>query len=253
VILLIQTKEDGYNSGRLYVNMLKSTEAQDWLDLLHLHTRNAVQQHDRQEMEEEFGSSRLSLARAKARRFFNSTPFQCMTAFFICGGFLCDIFEAQYTSVREGNSWLSPIFYWIEVSLTLIFTCELLLNLFAHSDNCFRPFFANGSNLLDTCIVMSSLLALTSWVPGLPNTKSFRLLRVGRVLRLLKGHKDLNKILEALSHSVGPVSNACLILLVISCVYAVLGTEIFGQKHPELFGRFQVHIPCAHVCSPPHS
>lgn len=54
------------------------------------------------------------------------------------------------------------------------------------------------------------------------------------------GHKDLNIILTALSHSVGPVSNACLILLVISCVYAILGTQVFGEDHPELFGRFQV-------------
>jgi len=56
----------------------------------------------------------------------------------------------------------------------------------------------------------------------------------------LIGHKDLNTILAALTNSVAPVSNACLILLVISCVYAILGTQIFGQDHPELFGRFQV-------------
>ena len=74
-----------------------------------------------------------------------------------------------------------------QVSLTLAFTVELSLNIFAHSNDCFRPFYTNSSNLMDLLIVMASLLALTSWVPGLPNTKSFRLLRVGRVIRLIKG------------------------------------------------------------------
>ena len=61
----------------------------------------------------------------------------------------------------------------------------------------------------------------------------------GRVLRLFSAQKDLHKIIIALSHSIGPVCNALLILLVIACVYAILATEFFGKENPEFFGRFQ--------------
>jgi hypothetical protein len=58
----------------------------------------------------------------------------------------------------------------------------------------------------------------------IPNLKLLRLMRVARVIRLFSALESLNKIIVALGQAVGPVCNACLILLMISCVYAIVAT-----------------------------
>ena len=166
---------------------IASVDAQHWVDSLMEHTTLAIERDARERLLREHGHSTLALARARVKLLVNSRRFQFLTAGFIFVGFLCDIFESQYPLLRDGTSSVALVFYLAEVCLTLVFTVELSLNVFALSNDCCRPFFANSSNLMDLLIVMASLLALTSWFPGLPNTKSFRLLRVGRVIRLIKG------------------------------------------------------------------
>ena len=56
-----------------------------------------------------------------------------------------------------------------------------------------------------------------------------RLLRAFRVFRLFKRVKSLNKIIVSLGRAAPGVSNAFLILLLVMCIYAILGVELFGQ------------------------
>jgi len=65
-----------------------------------------------------------------------------------------------------------------------------------------------------------------------------RLLRLGRVVRIFKALKNLQKIITATAASVLPVCNAFFILLIISSVYAVLGTNFFKTRAPEFFDDF---------------
>lgn len=46
------------------------------------------------------------------------------------------------------------------------------------------------------------------------------------------------RIVTALVHGAVPVINAFVILFIITAIYGVLGTHLFGQRSPEYFGRF---------------
>jgi len=90
---------------------------------------------------------------------------------------------------------------------------------------------------MDMFIVMVSIYSIGS--TQIPNAKLLRLVRVTRVIRLFSALKSLNRIIVALGHAMGPVCNACLMLLIVSCVYAIVATGLFAHLSPEFFGRFQ--------------
>jgi len=62
------------------------------------------------------------------------------------------------------------------------------------------------------------------------------------VIRLFSRLESLNKIIVALGNAIGPVINACMILLIVSCVYAVVATGLYKEVKPEYFGRFQLSL-----------
>ena len=76
----------------------------------------------------------------------------------------------------------------------------------------------------------------------LPNAKLLRLLRLGRVVRLFKTLKSLNRLITAVSKAVVPVCNAFLILFIIAAIYAILGTNFFGEQSPEFFLNFKTSL-----------
>ena len=65
-----------------------------------------------------------------------------------------------------------------------------------------------------------------------------RIIKALRVIRLFRRLKDANRIVTALLYGVIPVTNAFIILFVVTAIYAVLGTHIFGVQSPEYFGTF---------------
>ena len=65
-----------------------------------------------------------------------------------------------------------------EVLMAVLFTLELLANIFAKSNDCFRPFISELMNLFDLFVVIVSvgslLLRLMSDDADLPSLKMFR-------------------------------------------------------------------------------
>ena len=58
--------------------------------------------------------------------------------------FTLDICESQV--LPNKGTYIESVFMALEATLTAVFTVELMINIFAHSNDGFRPFYARGSN-----------------------------------------------------------------------------------------------------------
>lgn len=237
--LLIKPKEDGHNSGRTYIHRIAShEEAEAWRRDIQTQVKEAKRQAHEAALLSEHGHSRLAFLRAKTLLFYESNPVQYTIAALIIFGFGVDISEAQ---VLPFDGTIGADFYLIaDLCLTLIFCIELLIHLFAKSNDNFAPFMAHWSNWLDVGIVAVTLTSMVLVLSAVdfPSLKMLRLIRVGRVIRLFKRFRELNKILMAVGHAVVPVCNSFLILLLCTSVYATLATHLFRHRSPEYFRDF---------------
>jgi hypothetical protein len=139
--------------------------------------------------------------------------------------------------------------------LTVIFTIELLINMYA---NWMVEFFTNSWAVFDLVVVSLSLVALG------PLDLPISMLRALRVLRLFGRFRALRKILAALSASIIPMFNAFFIMLIVSMIcksdglefahivgiwavlwfcfcaitVAILGVSFFSTEAPDDFATF---------------
>jgi voltage-gated sodium channel len=95
----------------------------------------------------------------------------------------------------------------INTVFTIIFTIELLINLFAHW---IHEFISNPWSLFDTVVVTMSLIVLG------PLNFPISMLRALRVVRLFGRLKSSKKILSALRVSLVPMFNAFFIMLIVA-------------------------------------
>ncbi|KAJ8598319.1 hypothetical protein CTAYLR_007547 [Chrysophaeum taylorii] len=151
---------------------------------------------------------------------------QVFVAVLIASNFLANIVEAQVavnpktarTEVRVFRR-LEQFFFWV-------FWAELLLNMYS---SWFYRFWSSGWNVFDFVVV----LVTTVDVVGLLDPNSplglLRMMRAFRVFRLFKRVKSLNKIVVSLGKAMPGVVNAFFILLLVMCIYAILGYQFFAQ------------------------
>eukprot|EP00316_Scyphosphaera_apsteinii_P015550 CAMPEP_0119314838 /NCGR_PEP_ID=MMETSP1333-20130426/34057_1 /TAXON_ID=418940 /ORGANISM="Scyphosphaera apsteinii, Strain RCC1455" /LENGTH=395 /DNA_ID=CAMNT_0007320037 /DNA_START=476 /DNA_END=1663 /DNA_ORIENTATION=+ len=89
------------------------------------------------------------------------------------------------------------------------------------------PFWRSGWNVFDFVVVVVGMLSVAR-LP-LPGPLSLlRMLRAFRVFRLFKRIKSLNKIIVSLGNAVPGIVNAAFVMLLVMCIYAILGVEFFG-------------------------
>ena len=237
VHMIILTAPDGHNSGRAYVHHLPPDSAQRWFDYLTRYVRKAKRREHTRQLDQQFGTNKFLRYRALAREMYESTPFQLFIAFLIVSSFACDIGDAQF--LPSDGSTLSKFFQRVDISITVLFLLELLLNLFAHSNDWFKPFYSSVANWFDVFIVMVSLISLgLTFGSALPDAKLLRLLRLGRMVRMMQSFKSLHKLIVGIQSSVPSVCNAAAILISVACVYAVIGTHLFKERSEEYFGNF---------------
>lgn len=116
---------------------------------------------------------------------------------------------------------------WINTAILGVFVVEIGLKMVA-----FGPrFFRSGWNVFDFTIVGISL------VPSSGPLEILRALRVLRVLRLLSQVPKLRLIIESLMRALPGMGWTALLLLLVFYVFAVMGTMMFGQEFPELWGN----------------
>lgn len=126
-------------------------------------------------------------------------------------------------------SWMSSygqFFEKLDDIILGIFILELLLKLYAFG----YKFFLNAWNVFDFLIVAVSI------VPAAGPFSVFRTLRILRTLRLINNVPKLRLIIEALLKSIPSIGWISLLLMVVFYIFAVLGTNVYGEQFPELFG-----------------
>jgi voltage-gated sodium channel len=113
-----------------------------------------------------------------------------------------------------------------------VFVIEILLKLLA-----FGPrFFRSGWNVFDFLIVSISL------VPASGPLEILRALRILRVLRLLSQVPKLRIIIESLLRALPGMGWTALLLVLVFYVFAVMGTMLFAEDFPELWGNLGLSL-----------
>ena len=65
----------------------------------------------------------------------------------------------------------------------------------------------------------------------------FRVFRVFRVFRLISAFKEMRVIIQAIGRAIPGVMWTAFLLLIIYYVFAIIGTEAFGEAFPDWFGN----------------
>jgi len=126
------------------------------------------------------------------------------------------------------------IFAVLDVAVTLIFVCELAMKFYVDR----LKFFKDGWNVFDFIIVFASVMSLASST-GVGVLRIFRVLRVIRVLRVFRLFSvvtELRRVVEAFLNAIPGMTAIIAVLLLMFYVSAVITTDLFGAKEPELFG-----------------
>ncbi len=113
-----------------------------------------------------------------------------------------------------------------------IFVVEIVLKLL-HTG---RRFFTSGWNVFDFLIVGISLL------PASGVFSVLRTLRVLRALRLLNKLRQLRLIVEAMMRSLPSLGWIAVLLSILFYVFGIIGTTLYGQDHPRLFGNLGITL-----------
>ena len=129
VHIVIATIEGGHNSGKTYIHRVPESDAQAWLGAVTSAVKEAKAAALKKELVLKYGHSTYSMLRAKSQIAYQSERFQMLTASFILSAFALDICEAEL--LPEQGSRTGFIFFLLDAIITLFFTLELMLNIFA--------------------------------------------------------------------------------------------------------------------------
>jgi len=224
----IRTRAGGANAGRTYSLRACSERCPDIIVALRRMSKSARMVAE--------PKSRYQILQENVRQMIDSQIFQFLAASLIFMNFALNIAESQLNQRLFGENGsanlIGSIFDKVEILFTCIFTVEVLLKAFAYW--C-RPFFCDSCNLIDSAVILLSLVALFGWpIPF----SILRLIRAFRILRFMIYLKSLRKIVSAVTVSLIPVINAFAILLLVTCVYAIIGVAYFDESAPFDFLTF---------------
>jgi len=226
----IATTSEGHNSGRAYY--IQPTSKKFFDPLMNFLIKTVKSEKKRAEARTGFQRSQY-----RVRRIYESLPFQASVALMIGANFVSTIVESQIVdSLSNGDGSKTDTAKQLEdldLAFTLAFAAELVINAYSHW---FKPFAFNPWNILDTAIVITSLVATLFNSGG--NGGVVRVLRALRVIRLFGRVKSLRKIISALTLAALPVLNVFLILSLMLSIFAVISVSIFGKDDPANFGVF---------------
>ena len=229
--------------GRTYY--LKASSAQEcnaWIEDIQSAHRAAREAVVRQL------SSSVRIKRSVAL-FYDHPATQASIGLLLLINFLISVVQLEMESAQDHDN--ERTFAAINHVFTVIYTCELAVNMYCHW---FWPFFTSFWGLFDLIIVSVSLfevfyvdLYLAS-IPGNSNGPGLdlnllRLLRIFRVVRVFNKLKVLQKILVAMQESFAPVLSTFVLLAVVLSIYAIVATNVFRDKAAEVNDdAFEEHL-----------
>lgn len=167
------------------------------------------------------------------RDFYETDVIQICVASIICMNFVISACEAQLRPKRNGMDEAVVVFYFFELIFNIIFTIELAINFYA---NFFLDFWKSGWNLFDFLVV--SVAWISMFADNVPGMGILRLFRAFRVFRLFKKIQSLKIIMIGIVKSMPGVLNACVLLVVVMGIWAIMGVQFFSEDFPDEFGSF---------------
>eukprot|EP01061_Rhynchopus_euleeides_P016512 TRINITY_DN27829_c0_g1_i1.p1 TRINITY_DN27829_c0_g1~~TRINITY_DN27829_c0_g1_i1.p1 ORF type:complete len:2107 (+),score=785.44 TRINITY_DN27829_c0_g1_i1:334-6321(+) len=129
------------------------------------------------------------------------------------------ILAVQHYGQGSGVEQFLYISNWVFV---ILFTIEAVIKMTAFS----VYYFSDGWNRFDFLIVLLSWVSVAS---SSPSTNGFRVLRVGRMLRLLGRADGLKTIVGTMMSALPSLMNIAVLLLVIFFIFGVFGVDLFGR------------------------
>ena len=129
------------------------------------------------------------------------------------------------TSESVMAAW-GPTLIALEQIILAIFVVEIGLKLVAFD----WRFFRSAWNVFDFAIVGISL------IPASGPFAILRALRILRVLRLIAKVPRLRKLIESLLRALPSIGWVVFLLLMVFYIFAVMGTQLFGEDFPRFFG-----------------
>lgn len=108
--------------------------------------------------------------------------------------------------------------FWLDKSILVVFTVELLMKFYADR----MAFFRSGWNLFDLCIVG------ISWMPANGALSILRTLRILRILRLVSVVPQMKRVIVAIGSSIPGMVSVVSVLALVFYVASVLVTNLYG-------------------------
>ena len=219
------------NKGKVY--FLKAdtpTEARQFIQTTELYKQESERYFRRK--------GRYRALRKLLLKVHTNSVFQTVMATLILANFVLSMIELEiHPADNEAR-----VFEILDVTFTLLFLAELLLNMSAHW---FRPFWRSSFNVFDFCVVAITTISL---FPGIDMKiiSTLRLLRAFRIVRLFGRLGAARTIIIALSSAITPVCNVLVVVVGVMCVFAMFGATAYaGSSRFEtfsvaLFTMFQV-------------
>jgi voltage-gated sodium channel len=124
----------------------------------------------------------------------------------------------------------------IDWGITVFFVIEIALRFIAAPSG--KQFFRNGWNVFDTVIVAVSLIP----GGGTEQVLIARLIRVFRVLRMVSIIPELRVLLNSLVKALPQLAYVLLLMFIIFYIYAAMGTTLFENINPTLWGDIAVSL-----------
>jgi voltage-gated sodium channel len=115
----------------------------------------------------------------------------------------------------------------IDDIIIAIFVVEIALRLFAFG----RDFWRDPWSIFDFLVVGIALL------PETGNLSVLRALRVIRALRLISSVDSMRRVVNGLVQAIPSMGAVIMLLMLIFYVFSVMGTKLYGDTLPELFGN----------------
>ena len=169
---------------------------------------------------------RFSLAKQRIQRRLNviygHSAVQTTMALLILANFIASMVELQL----RGTS--PKLFKTLDVVFTLIFLCELLLNM---ACNWFWKFWGSAFNVFDFVVVVITTISLLPFV-DLKVVSTLRLLRAFRIVRIFGRLASARRIITAIASSLAPVCNVIVVVTGVMCVFAMFGATAY-QDSPQ--------------------
>ena len=218
--------ENGDKEGRKYrFRAATVREMTDWMDAI-----RQTKADFEPVVESSFEKSRLAV-----RVVYESTQFQVCVAIAILINFLSNAVEAELLPAEGSKE--DSVLQTLDLIFVALFTIELAINMYA---NLVTRFISDGWNYFDTFVVIISLIA--TFAEENPGLNVLRMVRAFRVFRLFRRLKSLGKIIRAINQSLPAVGNAFFLVLLITAIYAIMGTSFFRSQYPASFNSFSISM-----------